>query len=318
MKYKKKKGENNVSYQALKSLQKIAKIAKAFLIQKAIRQSKKGQQEGDSLLVTNALEIITTLKNTRHIIAAECAHKIFLGCEKESVLRDVTQKNGVELILNQKKLVNTISEWRKKADSVTSHRTTSTSKAKPQSIQGRNKAIFLESLEDSALSKKVVGHSKQNSARSSLVALRFKTTANEKRSHYMPQPKPLHESDAELQVESKYSKTPVENRSTGKATVRFPDSACYESAESLQRNDLRMPVDNEKQHRTRVNQQHRSNVQHIASTTSSDLNTAVVSGKDWRETGVHPSWAAKQLNRTKLTSSQFLGKKITFDATTDN
>lgn len=41
------------------------------------------------------------------------------------------------------------------------------------------------------------------------------------------------------------------------------------------------------------------------------LNTFAVDGKEWKESGVHPSWAAKQLSKPQIVQGQ--GKKITFD-----
>jgi hypothetical protein len=43
--------------------------------------------------------------------------------------------------------------------------------------------------------------------------------------------------------------------------------------------------------------------------------TAVQGGKEWKEKGLHPSWAAKQMNKQKHAETivAFQGKKITFD-----
>ena len=49
---------------------------------------------------------------------------------------------------------------------------------------------------------------------------------------------------------------------------------------------------------------------------SSVDNSFVLSGKDWKQTGVHPSWAAKQLQKeqsTKMISLKPQGKKIVFE-----
>lgn len=65
------------------------------------------------------------------------------------------------------------------------------------------------------------------------------------------------------------------------------------------------PTNNSFQSKPVVNNSTRSN-QHKEA-----LNTYAVDGKEWKESGVHPSWAAKQLSKPQIVEGK--GKKITFD-----
>ena len=64
MKYSKKKEKtvDSVNHQALRKLNKVAKVVKGLLLQKAVRNCKKYKEEGDEVSFQSVLQLIATYK----------------------------------------------------------------------------------------------------------------------------------------------------------------------------------------------------------------------------------------------------------------
>ena len=111
---KKKPDAQSCEHQALKNISKAVKIAKTFLVQKLTRCLK--EIEGDCLKKTELLEKVATIKKSDHNeIGVRICKKIFAN-DESSVIEydDIFQKE----IVNHKKVLETISIWKIKKESV--------------------------------------------------------------------------------------------------------------------------------------------------------------------------------------------------------